>query len=290
MLGTFVILYLFLGGVGAAVLGTTCAWSLLFFRTQSRTAEQTRAFAAVRRLLFRISLIVLVAAALCLLLDLGRPEKAFLLFTRPTPSYLTVGSFVLAGCLAVAGFLVVASATSDPRRPGPFIRSVEVFCLPLTLALMLYTGLYLAWLQAVPLWDNPFLPWLLAASSLSSGLSVVLVTAPFVLDWRLLAGWTGVLHRIHGWVLLLVALLFAGFLAAAAANPFALPSLAALVAPEAGGLWLWIGFVGAGVALPLAAEGFAARLPAQVTLMGAELLCVAGGLILRFCLVMSGSH
>ena len=44
MLGTFVVLYLFLGGCGAAALFVTAVWSLLFHRTETRTFQQSRAF------------------------------------------------------------------------------------------------------------------------------------------------------------------------------------------------------------------------------------------------------
>lgn len=290
MLGTFVILYLFLGGAAAAVLGTTAAWSLLFCGTRTRTPEQDCAFTAVRALSYRVGLVILLGAALCLLMDLGRPEKAFLLFTRPTLSYLTVGSFVLVGCMAVAVLLVATATGSAPFAPSRAVKALEGVCIVLALAMMLYTGLYLAWLQAVPLWDNPVLPWLLAASSLSSGLSVVLALSPFVRDWRQLGGWFDALHRLHGWVLVGVAVLFAAFLLVGWANPLARSSLCALVGLNEGGWWLWAGFVVAGVAVPWAAERFASWLPAPSPVIGAEALCLLGGLILRFCLVLSGTH
>ncbi len=44
MLGTFVVLYLFLGGAGAGALFVAAVWSLLFHRTVTRTFEQSRAF------------------------------------------------------------------------------------------------------------------------------------------------------------------------------------------------------------------------------------------------------
>ena len=47
MLGTFVVLYLFLGGVGAGALFVAAVWSLLFHRTVTRTFEQSRAFRAL---------------------------------------------------------------------------------------------------------------------------------------------------------------------------------------------------------------------------------------------------
>ena len=42
MLGTFVVLYLFLGGAGAGALFVAAVWSLLFHRTVTRTFELWR--------------------------------------------------------------------------------------------------------------------------------------------------------------------------------------------------------------------------------------------------------
>ncbi len=141
---------------------------------------------------------------------------------------------------------------------------------------MVYTGLYMALMEAVPLWNNAALPVLLALSSASSGVAVVLLAAPFVRDSALLGGWTEALRRVHRVVLLLEAGALAAFLALALAGPFARPALAALLAP--------------GVIVPLAAEGARALLRVPATLQVVEVLCVLGGLILRFSLVVAGSH
>lgn len=289
MLGIFVVLYLFLGGCGAAAMGATAAWSLLFAGTHTRTAEQTRAFGHMSQMLYGASFIVVVMAALCLLLDLGRPERVLLLFIRPTLSLLSVGSFILLGCLLCGAGLLLISVNCPGRPTALGRKALEVVCIVLAVGMLFYTGLYLAWL-AVPLWNNAALPLLLALSSLSSGLALVLVVAPFCLDWRLLSGWVNLLHKTHGWVLLLELVVFVVFMALAVLDPFAHASLALLF--DGGGLrpWLLVGFVGMGLGIPLAAEVFRALLPAPAVMFAAELFCIVGGLILRFCLVMSGTH
>ena len=110
MLGTLVVLYLFLGGCGAGVMFVTAAWSLAFHRTQ----EQTAAFGDLKARCNGIGFVMLCLAALCLLLDLGRPELAFLLFTRPTLSILSFGSFTLLASILVSGFLAVANLMYVP--------------------------------------------------------------------------------------------------------------------------------------------------------------------------------
>lgn len=290
MLGSFVVLYLFLGGCGAGVLLVAAAWSLLFRRTRTRSRAQSRAFDGLAGTLAAIAFVMLAVSAFCLLLDLGRPQWFFLLFTRPTPSLLTFGSFVLLASLAVSGALAVAHLMAPRPVPGPLRAALEAAAVALALALMVYTGLYMALMEAVPLWNNAALPVLLALSSASSGVAVVLLAVPFVRDGALLAGWTEALRSVHRAVLVLEAVALAAFLGLALAGPFARPALTALLAPEGAGPWFVVGFAGLGVAVPLAAEGVRALLKVPATLQVVEVLCVLGGLILRFCLVAAGSH
>lgn len=290
MLGSFVVLYLFLGGCGAGVLLVAAAWSLLFRRTRTRSRAQSRAFDGLAGTLAAIAFVMLAVSAFCLLLDLGRPQRFFLLFTRPTPSLLTFGSFVLLASLAVSAALAAVHLMAPRPAPGPLRTVLEAAAVALAFALMVYTGLYMALMEAVPLWNNAALPVLLALSSASSGVAVVLLAVPFVRDGVLLAGWTEALRRVHRAVLALEAVALAAFLGLALVGPFARPALTALLAPEGTGPWFVVGFAALGVAVPLAAEGVRALLKVPATLQVVEVLCVLGGLILRFCLVAAGSH
>lgn len=292
MLGSFVVLYLFLGGCGAGVLLVVSLWSVArsaraASAPQSQLAD--RAFCVLRGRLEAIAFLILTAAALCLLLDLGRPERFYLLFVRPTPSLISLGSFVLGTCWLVAGALALADGAGwhlGCRRR----RCLEAAAAALSVAMMVYTGLYMAFLEAVPLWNNPALPVLLACSSASSGLAIVLLAAPFGWEWQRLAPALERVHRIHGWVLLAELAALGTYGALAAANPFAGESLATLVAPQGLGPW-FVGVFGvAGVLVPLAAEGLRRPFGAGAVSLGVEALCIVGGLILRFCLVLAGSH
>lgn len=211
MVGSFVVLYLFLGGCGAAVVLVAAIWSLLFGRTRTRTAEQTRAFTALRARLFAAGLVLLVLGSLCLLLDLGRPERFILLFVCPTASVISAGTFLLSGCILAAALLAVADFALVRWMSRGARRVLEAAAAALACGVMLYTGLYMAWLEAVPLWNNAALPVLLALSSASSGAAVVMLAVPFGRDWRLLSGWVRALRRAHCAVLVLEALALAAF-------------------------------------------------------------------------------
>ncbi len=114
MLGTFVVLYLFLGGAGAGALFVAAVWSLLFHRTVTRTFEQSRAFRALAGRLYLVGFGLLALSVFCLLIDLGSPHRFFLLFLRPTASLLSVGSFVL-----LATLLASASWPRSTPSAGP---------------------------------------------------------------------------------------------------------------------------------------------------------------------------
>ena len=241
MLGTLVVLYLFLGGCGAGVMFVTAAWSLAFHRTRTRTQEQTAAFGDLKARCYGIGFVMLCLAALCLLLDLGRPELAFLLFTRPTLSILSFGSFTLLASILVSGFLAVANLMYVPFVRAGARKAAEAACLAVSLCMMAYTGVYVGWIEAVALWNNAATPALFALSSLSAGVSTVFVIAPFVRDVTRLSGWMLLLHRVHLAVLVLELVMLAGFVAFGFSNPFARESLAILFDPSgvrrgAGGL------------------------------------------------------
>ena len=268
MLGTLVVLYLFLGGCGAGVMFVTAAWSLAFHRTRTRTQEQTAAFGDLKARCYGIGFVMLCLAALCLLLDLGRPELAFLLFTRPTLSILSFGSFTLLASILVSGFLAVANLMYVPFVRAGARKAAEAACLAVSLCMMAYTGVYVGWIEAVALWNNAATPALFALSSLSAGVSTVFVIAPFVRDVTRLSGWMLLLHRVHLAVLV----------------------LEILFDPSGLGPWFVVGLVGLGLLVPLAVEVFVTVTKRLVRALPVDLLCIAGGLVLRFCVVWSGMH
>ena len=284
MLGTLVVVYLFLGGCGAGVMCATSLWSLVFHRSMGRSLAQTRAFDCLKARCY-----VAGFAALCLLLDLGRPQFAFLLFTQPTTSILSFGSFVLLASLLVGGFLAAANLLYLPAVHALARKVAEAACVVLSVCLMVYTGVYVACVEAVPLWNNVAIPALFALSSASAGLSTVFIAAPFVRDWRLLERWLTALHRVHLGVLALEAVTLGAFLLVAYVDPYAGESLALLFEGGLGG-WFVVGVVGMGIAAPLAVEAFMAVTRRAMVLLPIDVLCIIGGLALRFCVIWSGMH
>lgn len=290
MLGTLVVFYLFLGGCGAGVLCATSATSLVFHRSLDRTLMQTYAFDSLKARCYVVGFAMLCVAALCLLLDLGRPEHAYLLFTQPTTSILSFGSYVLLASLLVGGFLVVANLFYLPRLHARARKIAEVVCVVASICLMVYTGVYVACMEAVPLWNNVAVPALFLFSSASSGLSVAFIVIPFVHDWWLLDRWIAALHRIHLGVLVLELIALAAFVLGAFLSPSAGESLGLLLGGEVFGWWFLVVVVGMGVLIPLAVEVLMAVTSRTFKLLPVDVLCILGGLALRFCVIWSGMH
>lgn len=290
MFGTLVVLYLFLGGCGAGILFVTASWSLMFHRSGRRSQIETNSFDALKARCYGIGLLVLCLAGLCLLLDLGYPERVFLLFTQPTISILSFGSFALLADILVGGFLAAANVLYLPFVHAKVRKVAEVLCVVVSFLMMAYTGVYVSSIEAVALWNNMAIPALFVLSSLSAGLSVVFIVMPFIRDTTLLENRALDLHRVHLATLVLELIALAAFLALAFANSYALPSLELLLNFESLGAWFFVGLVGLGLSIPLVAEVFTAVMKRVIRLLPVDVLCIAGGLILRFCVVWSGMH
>ena len=209
---------------------------------------------------------------------------------NPLASSYTLG--VSSGASLGAAFVLLLGVQLPliPTMTLPAAGFVLGLAAVLAAVLMVYTGLYLAWMEAVPLWNNAALPALFALSSFSSGAAIVLLLVPYARDWALLSGWIDGLHRAHLAALGLEFLALVAFVALAATNPFAGSSLVRLVSPAGQGPWFIAGFVLGGIVVPFGAEAARPFTGRTAPVAAAEVLCLFGGLILRFCLVLAGSH
>lgn len=287
--GTLVIVYLFLGGCGAAVLLVTSIWCVVFFRSDNRSTPMTEAFSDLRTKCFVIGFATLCFAAVCLMLDLGRPERFFMLFTRPTMSILTFGSFILTANILIAGFLVLANVFYIPSIGVRAKKIAEVLCAVVSFLTMTYTGVYLLAIEAVPFWSTLWTPVLFVLSSLSAGISLLFLAVPFLRDHALLEERLPPLHGIHLIVLVGEFIALVGFIVAAATTRSAQPSLVFLAESDLG-LWLLMGTAVLGIIVPLVTEAVMAVSKRIFRLLPVDVLCIAGSFVLRYCIVMAGMH
>lgn len=293
--------YLFLGGAGAGAIAVASildlAWVKAPFGAASRISigeatplERVAAFGLLA------GFAALALGVLCLLFDLGRIDRVVALLLRPSPTFLTVGTYALAALAACAAFLAAVRFAYLPGVPRGAVRAVEAVAAVVAVVVMLYTGLLLQSMGAVALWRSPLVPALFVLSSLSCGIAALLLAAFFAPADAAVARFAHALARIDAVVIaleavaaaLLVALALGGDHPAAAASAQRLTSgdLAA---------WWWVGFALCGLVVPLVAEvAFAARRASghalRTALAVAAVLVLVGGFSMRAALADAGAH
>ena len=301
MYGPLIIAYLFLGGAAAGALTVVSAWSLALRRSRARNQLAARAlavgasperivaaFVALRARVYVVGLAMLAFAMLCLLWDLGSPARALLVFLRPHPTTLTFGAYTLAFELALATLLTIARLTGFPRLRERTFAVLEALCCAGGVATMAYTGVFLMG-GAVAFWNTWALVGLFTLSSLSAGLSAVLL-----IDW-LTQGRTPLLRaakplqRFHLACLAVEAVFLALFTVAACTNPDASGALALLAAPDMLPTAA-IGVVGFGIIAPAALEIYSLTRTDCRTIPAADVTCLTGCLILRAVVIACGVH
>lgn len=287
MFDSSIVWYLFLGGTGAGALAVLAGADLLFWlhgekptRRLAWTSSLNRNFLA-RGL--AVATLLLALGALCLLTDLGHPERFFYVLVHPTASVLTFGSYVLAGTLLCAVFLCSIALFNLTRVPALAIRIVEALAVVLGFCTMAYTGVFLADIGFVALWGNPLLPVLFTFSSLSCGTVCVLACALFEAPERK-GNLVDALVRLDAVAIALELVSLAAYLA-----------YGALLAPDAQAIGLlasggmrdlfWIGFVCLGMVLPLAIDAAYTRMGSAALPALAIPLILIGGFLLRYCMV-----
>ncbi|BCX79932.1 NrfD/PsrC family molybdoenzyme membrane anchor subunit [Campylobacter sp. 19-13652] len=256
--GFMIVLYLFLGGLGAGAF----AFGLLAER--GLLGEVSEDFS---KRAFFITPYLIGVGILLLLFDLAtlNPFKILNLLFHPY-SMMSLGTWVLA-C-----FWLFSIFYSRLRGFG----WAWILGLLLSVATMGYTGLLLYAVRAFSLWHNAFLPLLFVLSALSSGLALCLIY-----ELKSKASLPTRLKNIS-LVLAFCELAVAGlWLFGASATDAGYASVVAILSGE---FWLmfWFGFVGLGVVVPLLASFGGFRLGRfSVSVLACECAVIAASLCLR---------
>ncbi len=327
MFSDLIVCYLFLGGVGG---GACCVLSCMAMLVPADLLPASGASRRGRpiapwhpgpyRALFAPSyavvLVVLLLAAVSLLADVGRLDRIMLLFVAPSPSYIAVGAFSLAACIALSAGLSLAWGGYARRVSARTLRAAAVLAALAALAVVVYTGFLLQSMRAVPLWSTAWLPVLFVASSLSCGTVLVLATMQLTGASRSFASLVRRLAAADVVVILLEALSavllvlalaqqagvgvegLLGWLGVGSPSPSsasngtmetAAASLQQLVAGESAWLFWW-GFAFAGMAVPFVLDAAIAKGSRSATplVLAAAACALTSGCIMRFCMVSAG--
>lgn len=231
----------------------------------------------------------LAVGVVCLLADLGRPDRVLQLLLSPAPSVMTVGAYSLAVALGCAALFFGASAFDGGlRRPG-VARALACVGLAAGVVVALYTGVLLQSLASVLLWQTLLLPALFCASSLSCGVACALLAACFADAHGEVDCLLRRLAAADSLLIVLEVLCLTAYAVWAVDASGVEASVRALATGRLS-LALWGGVVLCGLLLPFVLEGAVRRgvTGRRTALLCAALLVLAGGLSLRFVAVGAG--
>ncbi len=264
------------------------AWSFAFRRSEN-PARLLTAFESLRRRTYTVGFLLLAFAMICLLGDLGNPGRALMVFFLPHPTVITFGAYTLAIEALLAALLLAASLPNSPLAlRGRWLDIVEALCCIGALATMAYTGIFL-FQGSIPFWNHWSIIVLFVFSSLSSGVSVVLLIDWFTQGQSLLLRATKPLQICHVACLAAEVVFLTLFVNAAFRNPLADASLNLLMEPEMLAI-AGVGVIGMGIALPIALETYSIIRKECRAIPVSDFICLLGGLCLRYCLITCGVH
>ncbi|QCD43905.1 NrfD/PsrC family molybdoenzyme membrane anchor subunit [Campylobacter mucosalis] len=233
--GWLIVVYLFLGGLGA---GAFVASALAYKGVFGKINERFYKFG------FLLAPVAVVIGTALLLFDLApsaaiNPLKIINLYTEPT-SMMSIGTYLLT-------FFIIVSALVyfKALKEGKICDHMLMLGIVLAFGVMGYTGLLLYVVKAIPLWASIWVPVIFVISALSTGISANAIVT-------LNAGHS-LTHSVHKFHTILVAF-----------EIFAIIMLFGMVSSEAAGFAsikhitagslafvFWIGFVGLGLLVPL---------------------------------------
>jgi formate-dependent nitrite reductase membrane component NrfD len=169
-------IYLFLGGLSA---GAFCVVAILHLVTGARF-KATVKFGAL------ISFFGLASGLLALLLEVGKPFRAVILFKSFVNfnSWMTIGAWLIFGAVVLYGLFAILGMDSVVAWLGrsrkrwtnmisPMRIVLAIIGFPLSLCVAVYTGLLLGTLPFIPFWNTWLLPALFTASALDTGIALM---------------------------------------------------------------------------------------------------------------------
>lgn len=228
--------------------------------------------------------VCIAVGILCLLSDLGRPDRLMNLIFSPEWSAVTVGAYALALSLFCAVVFSAVSLLDTSRIASPLMVVLGFVGMISGVVAAAYTGVLLQGLSSVLFWQTPLLPLVFTLSSLSCGIALVFLGASFVETRHPFVRPLVWLARVDGILIVLEFVCLVAYLASAFFVPGAQEAARAFVIGDM--RWLfWSGLVIGGLAIPLALEWFVSHGNYRTQLLWIAAFLLAGGFVLRFCVV-----
>ncbi len=238
--------------------------------------------------------------ALLLLLDLGQPLRFWRVLLRPYSSMMSIGALLISLFLILGFIHILLSLLSriGDKAEG-WLGSITAL---VGIGVMLYTGLLLGMMKAVPFWNSPSVPLLFVLSALATGVGTVIVLAN-VIHWvrptwikveEASESLAGLVPSVMALLVAELVVLFSALLLMSGSRVSAVESVAYLVA---GGFAVafWVGVVGVGLIVPLGLALWIVKRHGKLgpngTLNATLLIAICllvGGVLLRYAVLSAG--
>lgn len=299
MFNGLTVMYLFLGGAGA---GMCVVLSLLecFTARESMSVRlistapfdsplvRVSAFLALPSEFFTrawpMCLVLLSLGALCLIADVGRPERLFNLLLSPQPTAMSVGSYAIAASVLCSGVFSAMSLLDNVEPSRALTLTVALIGVVSGFVTAVYTGVLLSSLASVVAYRTPLLPALFCVSSLSCGLAGAFAALSFTEPRHPHVRPLAVLTLADSVLVLAEIVLVSVYVFWMLGSQDAAAGAWALVAGDM--RWLfWGGLLVCGLVVPFALERFVTHGNARTQLLWISACLLAGGLSLRVCVV-----
>lgn len=278
MFGIGIVIYLFLAGTGAGL----HIVSYLMSRFCSPAERRPRDLSLLFQKAQIVSLLLVGVGALFLLGDIARPERFYLVFRKFGVSILSLGALLIVALMTCMGARIALLWTPG-RTVRVLLSAINVASVAFAAGVIVYTGVFLMQMQAVPFWGSWIVVALFAVSSLSGGLALFALLALTALRRGSLPRPVTLALKLDGAAMVLEAALLALYLAWGLNNsPATHDSCTSLLFGDLA--WAFWTLVCAGLAFPLAV-GFVQR-----NRMGLPLIAGCGGtllgcFLLRYCIM-----
>ncbi|MBO8183600.1 MAG: polysulfide reductase NrfD [Archaeoglobus sp.] len=279
-------LYLFLGGLGSM------AYAVSFYFWRKRVTKKMVVGGVLT------GLIAVFVGTILLVLDLGHPERFYLVFLSPR---LNASSWIVLGSMFLSAFMLFAALFVAPmlkwfewlpwKENSILHRIFGWIAFLFAIGVAAYTGILIGVVFNIPFWNAPAMPVIFMISALSTGLAtLVLVLAPIKEEG--VECITRILAKSDGFVMIAELIVLGLFLIIRSYGPAgAIESvhmiLKGWLAPYFVGVFLFMG-----LAIPLMLIfGYEVRAEAKSTryvAMLSAILVLIGGAMLRFVVIEAG--
>lgn len=297
MFSELTVTYLFLGGAGAgmcvvlSLLECFTARESMSVRLISSAPFSSSGLRLFSSLAFPSELftrawptcfVLLALGVLCLVVDVGRPDRLFSLLLSPQPTAMSVGSYAIAISLLCSGAFSVMSLFDNVEPSRALSLTIAVIGAVAGFVTAVYTGVLLSSLAAVLAFQTPLLPALFSVSSLSCGLAGVFAALAFTEPRHPHVRPLAVLTIVDSLLILAEFGLLAAYVFWMLGSGDT--SLGAWDLLAGGARWLfWGGLVVCGLVIPFVLERFLTHGNARTQLIWIAACVLAGGLSLRMC-------